>query len=92
LITARDNNDSFDISSSNVDKLLGTIYMPNAKLNISAGGNVAEDSAWSVIVAKEINVSKKSQLIINKNYVGSGVPVPSGVGNKAVTGKPKLIH
>ena len=90
MATTRDFDQKFEIKSSNVDKLLGTIYMPSAELDISANGNVAENSAWSVIIAKSINISNNAQLVINKNYVGSGVPVPEGVGNAA--GSPRLTN
>lgn len=31
-------------------------------------------------------------LVINKNYAGSSVPVPSGVGDKASSAQVRLTH
>jgi hypothetical protein len=80
ILTTRDNTQDFTIASNNVSELLGTIYIPNAKLIVSTTGNVAQDSAWSIIVADDIELHQNPSLIINANYVGSGVPVPQGVG------------
>lgn len=80
IATTRTNDETFTIASDNVRELLGTIYIPNALLVVSTSGQVAEDSAWSVIVAKELTLDKNPDLVINKAYAGSGVPVPKGVG------------
>ncbi|MBP2158719.1 MULTISPECIES: TadE/TadG family type IV pilus assembly protein [Asticcacaulis] len=80
LVTTRDNTQSFSIASDHVSKLLGTIYIPGAELKVSTAGNVAQDSAWSIIVADTITVEKNPVLVINSGYGGSGVPVPDGVG------------
>ncbi|HVZ28853.1 MAG TPA: TadE/TadG family type IV pilus assembly protein [Asticcacaulis sp.] len=80
IITTRDNHEKFTISSDHVSKLLGTIYIPEAELDVETAGNVAQDSAWSIIVADTLHLEKGPALVINANYVGSGVPVPDGVG------------
>lgn len=86
IATTRDNTQHFSINSSNVSDLLGTIYIPSAELDINTTGNVAQDSAWSIIVADSIKMNNNPNLVINSNYVGSGVPVPTGVGpSKKVT-------
>ena len=90
IVATRDNEEDMEISSSSVDKLLGTIYVPEATLVIDAAGSVAEESKWSVVVAKEIEVDKNARLVINTDYAGSGVPVPAGVGNNAGPGGLRL--
>jgi len=85
IATTRDNTKTFEISSTNVSQLLGTIYIPNATLDVTTSGNVAQDSDWSIIVAKKLTLSNGPTLVINKNYAGSGVPVPDGVGPMSVT-------
>lgn len=80
LITTRDNTETFVIGSDHVSKLLGTIYIPNATLDVETSGNVAQDSAWSIIVAENLTLKQNPNLVINTGYVGSGVPVPDGVG------------
>lgn len=90
IATGRSNTKRFTISSDQVRELLGTIYIPGSELFISSSGNVAQDSAWSVIVAKSLTLSNNPVLVINKNYVGSGVPVPEGVGPSS--GVPRLAR
>ncbi|WP_443750332.1 pilus assembly protein TadG-related protein [Asticcacaulis solisilvae] len=80
LVTTRDNTQTFTIASDHVNKLLGTIYIPNATLDVETSGNVAQDSAWSIIVAENLILKQNPNLVINSGYVGSGVPVPDGVG------------
>ena len=80
IATTRQNTNTFKISSGNVSELLGTIYIPNATLEVTSSGAVAQDSDWSVIVAKHLSLSNSPTLVINTNYAGSGVPVPDGVG------------
>jgi hypothetical protein len=82
LVSTRENEADTTISSSFVDKLLGIIYLPNGDLFINAKGNVAEDSLWSVVIARNIAMAGGSTLVINDNYAGSGVPVPMGVGSQ----------
>lgn len=90
IITGRDNDEKFTISSDRVRELLGTIYVPNAELEIATKASVAEDSAWSVIVAKTLTLKENPVLVINKNYVAFGVPVPEGVGPS--NGAPRLTE
>lgn len=80
IATTRQNHNTFKIASGNAGQLLGTIYMPNATLEVTAKGSVAQDSDWSVIVARDIQLKNGPTLVINNRYVGSGVPVPAGVG------------
>ena len=70
-------------TSRHVDRLLGTIYLPMSRLIVSATGAVAEASQWSVVVARNVNLSQQARLTINTDYEGSPVPVPIGVGNRA---------
>ena len=90
LITDRANRSDVLISSKSADKLLGTIYLPSSKLIINSAGQVAQDSKWSVVVAQDLLMDKNASLVINTDYEGSGVPVPSGVGNKLANAKSGL--
>lgn len=83
IVTSRENHEKFVIASNRVSELLGTIYIPNAELDIETGGSVAQDSAWSIIVADRLVLRKNPSLVINSQYIGSGVPVPDGVGPSA---------
>jgi hypothetical protein len=82
LVSTRENEADTILSSPFVDKLLGIIYLPNGDLFINAKGDVAEDSLWSVVIARNIAMAGDTNLVINDNYAGSGVPVPMGVGSQ----------
>jgi hypothetical protein len=87
IVSSRENVEVMVISSPDVDKLLGTIYLPSARLVIDAAGNIAEASKWSVVVGKDVALGNNASLVINTDYAGSGVPVPFGVGDKAGNAK-----
>ncbi|GJD66582.1 hypothetical protein MPEAHAMD_6780 [Methylobacterium frigidaeris] len=70
-----------EISTSNARKLLGTVYLPNADLTVKGNNNkVADQSPWTVVVARTVRMEGSANLTINSNYAGSNVPVPVGVG------------
>ena len=79
----RDNTQDFIISADHVESLLGVIYVPSAKLIVEGKADVARDSAWTVVVAKAVEMKGSPSLFINANYEVSDVPVPSGVGPRA---------
>ncbi|MBB5745210.1 pilus assembly protein TadG-related protein [Brevundimonas variabilis] len=83
MAATRNNTQDFIISSDNVESLLGVVYVPNATLLVDGTDDVARDSAWTVLVAKAIELKGSPSLIINANYAGSTVPVPQGVGPRA---------
>jgi len=59
----------FTISSDAARQLLGTIYIPSATLAVTGTSNrVADQSAWTVIVAKSIQLTGSPNLVINHNY------------------------
>jgi len=81
IATTKANTQTFEISTDNARKLLGTVYIPSATLQISgAGTKVADQSPWTVIVARSVEMIGSPDLVINANYAGSSVPVPKGVG------------
>jgi hypothetical protein len=86
----RANRQDFIISADHVESLLGVIYVPSARLIVEGTADVARDSAWTVIVAKEVQLKGSPSLFINANYDASDVPVPDGVGPR--TGGSRLIN
>lgn len=70
------------IESSYARNLLGTIYMPKSRLLITSPNPVADQSAYTIVVAGTLDV-KNSNLVLNTNYGATDVPVPSGVGRSA---------
>ena len=81
IMTDRSFTGTLAISTKNAQKLLGTIYLPNATLEVSGNSNrVADQSPWTVVVAKELDVKGSANLVINAGYNAAPVPVPAGVG------------
>jgi Flp pilus assembly protein TadG len=81
IVTTPKNDKVFEISSTSARKLLGTVYIPGAKLLITGEKNkVADSSPWTVIVAQAIEMKGSPDLVINSNYDVGSVPVPTGVG------------
>jgi Flp pilus assembly protein TadG len=84
VATTRENTHEFTISSSSARLVLGTIYIPNATLSVTGANNrVADESAWTVVVARAIKMNGSANLVLNANYASSYVPVPNGVGPSA---------
>ena len=80
----------FEIYSKIASNLLGTIYLPNATLSVKAANKIAEKSAYTVIVAKNIEIGDKTDMYINANYSATTVPVPAGLGPSS--GKVRLLE
>jgi hypothetical protein len=91
ILTTRDNSNAFSISSNNARRLEGAVYIPSATLNVTGtSNNVADQSAWTVVVAKSLQLTGSPNLVINANYSASTVPVPAGVGSNYVSGRVAL--
>lgn len=85
----RDNRQDFIVSADHVESLLGVIYVPSARLIVEGTADIARDSAWTVIVAQQVQLRGSPSLFINANYDASDVPVPDGVGPR--TGGSRLL-
>lgn len=70
----------YRIISNNARNMLGTIYLPAGRLVIDADKPVADQSAYTVVVARQVNLYEGPNLVLNANYEGTSVPVPKGVG------------
>lgn len=77
---AAPNLQTFEISSVFASKLLGTIYLPNGIFKVHAGSKVGEQSAFTVILARKMDIGSSANLVINTDYASTSVPVPDGVG------------
>ena len=71
---------TYRIISDNARTMLGTIYLPVGRIVIDADKPVADQSAYTVIVAAQLNLYEGPNLYLNANYDGTSVPVPKGVG------------
>ena len=70
----------YRIISENARTLLGTIYLPVGRLIIDSKKPVADQSAYTVIIARLINLYDGPDLVLNARYGSTDVPVPNGVG------------
>lgn len=70
----------YRIISDNARTLLGTIYLPLGRLIIDSKKPVADQSAYTVIIARTINLYDGPNLMLNARYGSTDVPVPAGVG------------
>jgi hypothetical protein len=85
MATVAGNQPSITLPGSNVERLLGVVYVRHANgfLEVNGTGVAAEDSAWTVIVARRFISTGTARIRINANYESSDVPVPIGVGPNA---------
>ena len=74
----------YSIVSEDARMLVGTVYLPNGIFLVSAKNPVAEDSAYTAIVARRIVLTRAASLKINSDYDQTDIPVPSGLGDTAV--------
>ncbi|MGI9414083.1 MAG: pilus assembly protein, partial [Hyphomicrobiales bacterium] len=68
------------IKSKRADNLLGTIYLPSGVFVVETNNKVADQSAYTAVIARRIELSKKPNLYLNADYGSTDVPVPSGLG------------
>jgi len=72
------------IQSDDARVLLGTIYLPASNLVVDANSPVADQSAYTAIVALSLKLYNGPHLILNTNYGATDIPVPQnikGIGN-----------
>ena len=74
-----------EITSDNARNLLGTIYLANGVLKIDSEAPVADQSAYTAIIAKRIELDEGPTLVLNSDFNATDVPVPAGlVKNRAI--------
>ena len=71
------------ILSDDTHVLLGTIYLPNSALTIGSTKFVADQSAYTIVVANQFTLTKGPTMVLNVNYTSTNVPVPLGLGPNA---------
>lgn len=71
---------TYRVISNNTRKMLGTIHLPAGRIVFDGNRPVADQSDYTVIIAKQVNLYKGPNLVLNANYERSSIPVPKGVG------------
>jgi hypothetical protein len=69
-----------NISSKAARKLLGTFYLSRGLMRIDSNNPVADQSAYTVIVSRKLELTASPNLVMNAMYSSTDVPVPEGVG------------
>ena len=68
------------IMSNDARMLLGTFYLPNGVLSVDTILPIADESAYTVIIARMIQLAGSPTLVLNTDYGSTDIPVPAGVG------------
>lgn len=69
------------ISSNQAQVLLGTFYLPRGRLVVDSRLPIALKSAYTIVVARKIELLSTVDLVLNARYDETDVPVPAGVGS-----------
>ncbi len=68
------------ILSDDARVLLGTFYLSRGVLMVASLLPVADQSAYTAIVARKLQMAGNPTLVLNADYAGTDIPVPEGVG------------
>lgn len=68
------------ISSDRARQLTGTIYLKRGLLLVDSIKPIADLSPYTILVVNKLDLFDGPNLVLNSNYNGSNVPVPSGLG------------
>ena len=73
------------IGSNNARNLVGTIYLPLGILFVDANAPVADNSAYTALVVRSLQLSEGPKLVLHSDYKSTDIPVPDGlIGSQAV--------
>lgn len=70
------------ITSDYTERLVGTIYLPRGSFLIDANQDIAEQSEFTVLVVRMLELKAGPKLVLNTDYGAIDVPVPDGVGKE----------
>ena len=72
-------NRKFTIYSNFARNLLGTIYLSRGHLDIDADNPIADQSAYTALVVRQLHLTSGPNLVLNANYDDTDVPVPAKI-------------
>jgi Flp pilus assembly protein TadG len=72
-----------NIRATRANNLTGTIYLPKSTILIDPAAAVADESAYTAIIAMRLVVENGPKLVLNTNYSATKVPVPNGIRSSA---------
>ena len=72
------------IGSNNARNLVGTIYLPLGILLVDANAPVADNSAYTAIVVRSLQLREGPNLVLHSDYQSTDIPVPDGLFTRGV--------
>ncbi len=81
MFTSRSQADTLQhkILSDDARVMVGTIYVPKGELIIDATNPIADQSAYTAVVADKMRLYGGPHLVLNTKYSETEVPVPDGI-------------
>jgi hypothetical protein len=76
---------SFEVLSTTARTLIGTFYLSRGKFVANSNALIADKSAYTVIIARQLELNGNPTLTLNANYNQTDVPVPGNVASSART-------
>lgn len=73
------------ISSDNARLLLGTVYLPQGKLTIDANKPVADQSSYTAVIVRMLDLKAGPNLVLNSNYGATDIPAPASQSEASVS-------
>lgn len=68
------------IKTNYASNMTGTVYLPRGRFVVDATNDVAQQSAFTVIVTQQLLLTANPKLTLNTKYGATTVPVPKGLG------------
>ncbi|GJD97673.1 hypothetical protein OCOJLMKI_4906 [Methylobacterium iners] len=69
-----------EIKTNYASNMTGTVYLSRGRFVVDATNEVAQQSAFTVIVAQQLLLTANPKLTLNTKYGATTVPVPKGLG------------
>ncbi len=81
MFTSRSQDASlrYKILSDDARVMVGTIYVPQGELIIDASNPIADQSAYTAVIADKMRLYGGPHLVLNTRYSETEVPVPDGI-------------
>lgn len=71
------------IRNTRSEELTGTIYLPRGTLVVDPNATVAQESAYTAIIADRMSMTEGPTLVLKSDYEATKVPVPDGIRSSA---------
>jgi Flp pilus assembly protein TadG len=76
---------NFSVLSDDARVLEGTIYLPHGNFHVDADNVIADQSAYTAIIANRLALYAGPHLVLNTDYDQTDIPVPFGGAGKGRT-------